>query len=79
MRMCTDHVAHCPPLPPPQPQTHAGKREADERNKFTLPEGLRLKNLERITRGAASTADEPADGSKARVQAPPHWAAGTSR
>lgn len=42
----------------------AGKREADERNRLTLPSHLSLKNLERITAAAGQTEGEPADGSK---------------
>ena len=42
-----------------------GKREVDERRKFTLPPGLALKNLEKITAAAAQPEDgAEVDGSK---------------
>ena len=42
----------------------SGNREVDEQNKFSLPPHLSLKNLELITRAAASTEAVEAEGSK---------------
>lgn len=42
----------------------AGNREADERNRFSLPPHLSLKNLELITKAAATTEGVDTDGSK---------------
>lgn len=41
-----------------------GKREADDRNKFTLPPGLSLKMMERINQAAGKTDRETTEGSK---------------
>jgi hypothetical protein len=41
-----------------------GYREADERNRFSLPPHLSLKNLEILTRAAGSTQGVQAEGSK---------------
>ncbi|GAB4822024.1 hypothetical protein N2152v2_009070 [Parachlorella kessleri] len=38
-----------------------GKRDRDERNKFSLPPGLVLKNIEVLTRGAGHTQHEESD------------------
>ncbi|CAG9464245.1 unnamed protein product [Pedinophyceae sp. YPF-701] len=40
-----------------------GNREADHRNRFTLPEGLRLKNLERLQRYAGAGIADTSEGS----------------
>ncbi|EFJ52009.1 hypothetical protein VOLCADRAFT_56216 [Volvox carteri f. nagariensis] len=40
-----------------------GNREADERNKFTLPAGLALRNLEYLSTGSTAQARDSADGS----------------
>lgn len=42
----------------------AGKREVDERNKFTLPSDLSLKNLEKVTKAAGQSSQETTEGSK---------------
>ncbi|GLC35734.1 hypothetical protein PLESTB_000488900 [Pleodorina starrii] len=40
-----------------------GNREADARNKFTLPSGLALRNLEYLSTGSTTQARDAADGS----------------
>lgn len=56
-RRHTRPAPHRTPLP-------AGHREADERNRYSLPAHLSLKNLELITKAAASTEGVATDGSK---------------
>lgn len=48
------------PLLPPA----AGHREADDRNRYSLPPHLSMKNLEMLTRAAATTEGVEAEGSK---------------
>ena len=59
------------PAPPPACWCAAGRREADERNRFHLPPGMSHSNLEAITRAVAeegaaaggASAEDAADGS----------------
>jgi len=41
-----------------------GHREADEKNRYSLPPHLSMKNLELITKAAATTEGVATDGSK---------------
>lgn len=42
----------------------AGHREADDRNKYSLPPHLSMKNLEMLTKAATGTEEVATDGSK---------------
>lgn len=62
---CSGAVFKSGPLHGAWPRSlFAGNREGDERNQFSLPQGLSLRNLERITAATGGTQHVADDGSK---------------